>query len=210
MRRIFNPDSPVMQLLGKLADMILLSLLWLVCCLPVFTIGASTTALYFAVMRLDHPEGRIVKDFFRSFRQNFWQALVAELISAVLLSLTLLELWILLRAGFGKSGWLWLLFTVLAIGSVGWSSWVFPVLAKFECSWGQLLKTPLMFSILHFFSGVIMVMLNILPFVALLAWTDTVIAVIPVFLVFGPSGIAWLDSILLKKVFRRYIPTERI
>lgn len=205
MRSIFNPESPVMQFLGKVADMILLSLLWFVCCIPVITIGTSTTALYFAVMRLNHPEGKVFKDFFRSFRQNFWQAFVAELVSIVLLSLTVLEFWILLRSGFGKTGWVWLLFAVLAAGSIGWSSWVFPILAKFECTWRQLFKTPLMFSILHFFTGVIIVCVNILPIVACIAWSDKLFAFLPIVLLLGPSGITLLNSMALKKVFKKYI-----
>lgn len=205
MSRFFNPDSPVMIFLGKLADMILLSLLWFVCCLPVFTIGPATTALFFAVMRINHPEGKVFKDFFRSLRQNFWQAFVAELVSVILLTLTILEFRVLLRTGFGKSGWSWFLFVVLVIGSVGWSSWVFPILAKFECTWKQLFRTPLMFSILHFFTGIIIVCINLLPFVAIIAWADKLLAVLPVALLLGPSGIAWINSIVLKKVFNKYI-----
>lgn len=209
MKRFFNPDNPVMVFLGKLADMMLLSLLWFVCCLPVLTIGPATTALYFAVMRINHPDGRIFKDFFRSFRQNFWQGLVAELVSAILLTLTILEFRVLLRTGFGKSGWSWFLLAVLGIGSVGWSSWVFPILAKFECTWKQLLRTPIMFSILHFFTGIIIVCVNLLPLVALLA-SDKMLPILPVFLFLGPSGIAWVNSIALKKVFSKYItePSE--
>ena len=46
MRSFFDMDSPVMQAMNKLGSVILMSLLWLVCCLPVVTIGAATAALY--------------------------------------------------------------------------------------------------------------------------------------------------------------------
>lgn len=45
----FNWDNIVFQMLGKLVDCVWVSILWVICCIPVFTIGASTTALYYTV-----------------------------------------------------------------------------------------------------------------------------------------------------------------
>ena len=49
MKRLFDLDSPLIEALTKIGDCICLSALWLVFSLPVFTIGASSTALYSAV-----------------------------------------------------------------------------------------------------------------------------------------------------------------
>lgn len=204
MRKLFNPDNPVMRFLGKIADLLLLSVLWFVCCLPVVTIGVSTTALYFVALRIPGEDYSVVKDFFRSFKQNFCQGLVAGMLAILMIVLVLLEGYILLRTGFGKEKWAWILFAVLTAGCLGWTSWVFPILAKFECTWSQLLKTPLMFSILHFFTGVIIVALNLLPFVAVIAWADMLLAVLPVAIMLAPSGIALLNSLVLRKVFSKY------
>ena len=45
---IFNYDNPVWRCVGKLGDLILLNILWIICSIPIFTIGASTTAVYLA------------------------------------------------------------------------------------------------------------------------------------------------------------------
>lgn len=49
---LFNYDNPVWRFIGKLGDLILLNLLWLICCIPVFTAGAATTAVYYVTLKL--------------------------------------------------------------------------------------------------------------------------------------------------------------
>ena len=43
---LFNYDNPVWRFIGKLGDLIILNVLWLITSIPIVTIGASTTALY--------------------------------------------------------------------------------------------------------------------------------------------------------------------
>lgn len=75
MSRLFNVDNPIWKFIGNLADFFFLSVLWAVCCLPVFTIGAATTALYYVTLKMaSNQEGKLTESFFRSFRQNFRQA----------------------------------------------------------------------------------------------------------------------------------------
>lgn len=67
---------------GKLADIMILSLLWVLCSLPVVTMGASTSALYFTVVRClrEKKEDRLAKCFFRSFKSCLKQGIVTEII----------------------------------------------------------------------------------------------------------------------------------
>ena len=75
LERFFNVDNPVWKFIGNLADFFLLSLLWFVCSLPVVTIGASTTALYYVTLKMaKNQEGKLFSSFFRSFKENFKQA----------------------------------------------------------------------------------------------------------------------------------------
>ena len=82
--RFFSYDSKFGQLFLKLAYGCCLNILWLVCCLPIVTIGASTTALYYTSFKIAKDEGSyITKMFFHSFKQNFRQATVIWLIMLV-------------------------------------------------------------------------------------------------------------------------------
>ena len=82
--RFFSYDSTFGQLFIKISYGCCLNILWLICCLPIFTIGASTTALYYTSFKIAKDEGSFITTmFFRSFRQNFRQATVIWLIMLV-------------------------------------------------------------------------------------------------------------------------------
>ena len=69
---IFNYDNPVWRFIGKLGDLIILNILWIVCSIPVFTAGASTTAVYYVTLKLVRDEDdSTIRSFFRSFKSNF-------------------------------------------------------------------------------------------------------------------------------------------
>lgn len=68
---LFNYDNPVWRFIGKLGDLILLNLLWLICCIPVFTAGAATTAVYYVTLKLVRDEDdSTIRSFFRSFSRT--------------------------------------------------------------------------------------------------------------------------------------------
>lgn len=72
--RIFNVDNVVFRAIDTMGKIFILNLYWLVCSLPIFTIGASTTALIYASMKLHDREGYVTSNFFSSFKENFKQA----------------------------------------------------------------------------------------------------------------------------------------
>ena len=74
---MFKIDSPLMNFLNKVADIMILNALFILCCLPVFTIGASLSAAYYICYKMIRNEDSyIVKGFFKSFKENFKQATV--------------------------------------------------------------------------------------------------------------------------------------
>ena len=72
--RLFREDSPIMQTLTLVFDLVVLNVLMIVTSIPIITIGASATALYDAVWRLKNQCGSPFRDYFRAFRSNFKQA----------------------------------------------------------------------------------------------------------------------------------------
>ena len=68
--RIFDLDSPLMRVLTKMADLMLLNLLALICCIPIITVGASLTALHYVALKIvRNEEGYIIRTFFKSFKK---------------------------------------------------------------------------------------------------------------------------------------------
>lgn len=71
MKKLWSQEGPVWNFLEKCGQLIVLSVLWLVCCLPVFTFCASCAALYQAVLlSVRRGQGSAVPVFFRSLREN--------------------------------------------------------------------------------------------------------------------------------------------
>lgn len=72
MRDLCNTDKPLFAVLTKLTYSAYLNILWLVCSLPIVTIGASTTALFYVTLKMaeDRDDG-LTRMFFKAFRENF-------------------------------------------------------------------------------------------------------------------------------------------
>jgi len=71
MDKFFNIDAPVIRALARVGELMMFTALWFLCCLPVFTIGASTAALYRMMFQMRQDGSTKVSDFFRAFAQNF-------------------------------------------------------------------------------------------------------------------------------------------
>ena len=104
LRAIFDLDNPLMRFLSKVADLLALNLLFLLCSIPIFTIGASLTAMYYCFFKMkDQEEGYLAKRFFKSFKENFKQATLMWLIMLLLFALLFFE-FLMFRTTPGTSG----------------------------------------------------------------------------------------------------------
>ena len=82
--KLFNLDSPLMQALSRVADIMLLNVLTFICCIPIVTAGASFTAMHYMCLKMvRNEETYLVRGFFKSFKENFGQATVIWLIQLV-------------------------------------------------------------------------------------------------------------------------------
>lgn len=78
---MFKIDGPIWRFFSALGDMIVLHLLWLLCCIPIVTIGPATTAAHYVTMKLVKDEGStVIEMFLKSFRKNFKQGTVLGVI----------------------------------------------------------------------------------------------------------------------------------
>ena len=91
-KRLFQSDNPFNSFLTLVFDMMELSILWLVFCLPIITIGASTTALYYEAMKLVRDEGSSVsKGFLKSFKENFKESVPFTLIELLIVAVLVFD-----------------------------------------------------------------------------------------------------------------------
>lgn len=90
--RIFDADNVVFRFLGTVGYIWWLHVLWLLCSLPVITVGASTTALIYSCMKLHNKEGYVTRNFFHSFRENFIQSTILYILFLIAGALLLMDL----------------------------------------------------------------------------------------------------------------------
>lgn len=199
--KIFGLDSPLMQALSKVADLLWLNVLTLICCLPIVTIGASLTALnYMALKIARNEECYITRGFFKSFRENFKQATIIWL-SMLLLIVILVTDFIIMsggtETGFGKV--LWGVIMAVALLVAATMLYVFPVLAKFENTVFRTLKNALIMSLMQFPKTLIMLVAYAVPPVLFF----TVAQTMPLCIMFGLSVPAWISAKLYNKFFKK-------
>ena len=198
-------DGPLWRALNFIADVMVLHVLWLVHSLPLVTIGASTTALYYAMMkRIRTNEGQVTANFRQSFKANFRQATILWLIAAAAGAILWLDLNFCTTWG-GIAGKVMLAGCSLLLVPC-WMTllYLFPVLAKFTGSVYDTFKNALLMSVRH------LPMTLLLTFLWATVWL--MLAIFPPFtglmLISGAGLTAWITSYVYIQVFRAYLPNE--
>ena len=207
-RSFFNPESPFFRFTGRVLDIVVLSVLWLVCSLPIVTIGPASAALYYSCAKcLRHQEPGPYRNFLSAFRQNLKTGIGATVVS--LLLAVLLDagyLFLVMAAGAGGSVWgvVRIMYLVLLVIPVSMVSCAFPLLSRFTYTVGSLLSNSLRLTFRH------------LPrTVAAGALTVTAVILTVLFWYYGvmlltPALCALLSTFLLEPVFRKYTPEEEL
>lgn len=200
---LFNLDNPIMQFLSKLADLFILNILYLICCIPIVTIGAATTALYTVTLKAaKNEESYIIRSFFKAFKSNFKIGTLTWLI--VLASGIIL--WLDLQIIPNISGLLRqvlqiliLMITLLYLITV---LYLFPYIARFENTVTGSIKNAFFMAIINLPYTMLLAAIAILAFMATLYIDFRIIGFL--WIVIGFSGLAYINSIFFRKIFVKF------
>ena len=133
MNKFFRSDNPFWIGMGSIFDLFVLNLLWLLCCLPIVTIGPATAAFYYAMINLVRGEETYLsKDFFHSFRQNIKQGIFLGIPLTAIGAFLLLDISMCYHAGTGIYTFFMVFFAVLFLIWLFIALYAFALLAKFE------------------------------------------------------------------------------
>ena len=140
MKKIFNMDNPFWTAMGRVFDIFVLNCLWLLCCVPVFTIGPATTALFYGMFGILRGDGGYPsKDFFKSFKQNFKQGLQLGIPLTLIGAFLVLDMYLCYHTGRGIYTFFLFFFAVLFVVWLAVTLYTFPLLSKFERTNRQIL-----------------------------------------------------------------------
>ena len=204
MRNLFAFDGPLMSGIMKLGSLIVVTLLWLLFCLPVITAGASTTAFYYTIQKnLKYSRGYTVSCFWTCFKRNLRQATgiwALLLVPAAVLFASLGAVKTLDAHGQSLplvEVLIYLLLIFLAVYLV----WVTACVARFENAWRSQMDNAMRLAIGN------------LPYsflIALLfAGAAFVIWLMPPLVILMPGVAMWFSTELIEKAFRPHLTPEQ-
>ena len=147
--KFFSLENPIWKFIGNLADFFLLSCLWYLCCLPVVTAGAATTALYYVTLKMARgQEGQLIPAFFHSFKQNLKQATALWVGYLAVGILLVLDLVICLQTSSVFAGAIFFTSVVLLACWALFITMLFPLVARCDNTIGALFKMGIAMALL--------------------------------------------------------------
>lgn len=198
--KFFDLESPLMQVLNKVADLMILNLLTVLCCIPIITTGASLTAMHYVALKMArNEECYIARDFFKSFKLNLKQGTAIWLIELFIILVLTGDFLIMSRTEMSFGNVVKIILTGIAFLALFTFMFVFPVLAKFENTVLRTIKNAFFVGVLQFPKTIAMMVLAVLPVGLFLLLPQ----ITPIIFLFGLTVPAWLSAKMYSGYFRK-------
>lgn len=210
MSGFFSTDNKFFILMGKIFDVMVLGLLWLVLCIPVITIGPASTAIYYTMVKVIRRErSYLFKEFFRSFKLNFKQGALLTLVYAILAVVMYVDFTYILDTttdGSKMNAMMLGVFIALGIFTIFSLVYVFPLLSRFTVTLKNLIKWSFFISVRHIGWTLLMAVLFVAT--ALLMYYS--FFYMPPLILFLPGVYTLLISFPMEHIFKRYMPEAEV
>ena len=199
----FDMESPFMAALSRIADLIVLNIAVLICCIPVITAGASMTGMHYVLIKMARDEdSHILRSYFKSFKENFRQATAIWCLFLFLGLLLMLD--VFLTGGRGSSGITFPVFLrYMIFGAcvllLMVYLYVFPLLSRFHNTVPGTIANAARLAAASFPRTIVMFVITL----AVPAAFWLVPALFPLFIFLGVSGPAYLCSLIYYPVIKR-------
>ena len=207
MKELFQLDSPWVQRFAMLTNLVILNILWLLCCIPVVTAGAATSALYYTIFQYHtKSDDAVLRPFFRGFRSNFKQATLLLLPLLAVLCLLAFDIGYLVSHGKGIA--VLFLLVVAAFFTMGILVHLFPLIARFHMDAKALLRTAFSLTLLHIPATFAAIAATFLPVFLLVLQPSLFLRLGVAWAGIWFSLIAYLFGKLLLKIWSKHMPSE--
>lgn len=197
-------DGGFMGFLTRVSDVCLISFLWLLCCLPVVTIGASTTAAYYTIVKVvKRQRGTMLREFFHSFRDNFMDSFLINLIYLLVEGILAFNIYLSFQALATETAASFnflFLYVALFLLMIGLSLHTYAALSRFVMKRLVLVKFALFLTFRHFLTTLALIVVFLAGLVLM--------ALFPVCIVVMPPVCLFLYSLLMERVLWKYMTEE--
>ncbi len=207
----FNYDNIFIRLLNRLGDAVILSVAFVIFSIPIFTIGASITAVYYTAMRgLKYEDGYVWKNFVKSFKQNFKQSTLIWLICVGVLTILGVDVWFWIfqwkEMGVKFARPMIAVSVIMLSLAVMITIYVFPLQAKFDNKIKIQFRNAFLLSIKYFPTTLLIV--GILLVVAWMFYYQPLLAVFG-FLIAGFGILGYVCAYFMLNCFKPYLPEDK-
>ena len=203
MGKLFNLDSPILRVLGTLADMCLLNIMTIICCLPVFTAGASITAMHYVLLKMvRNEEGYVWKDFWKSFKENLWQGMAIGSILLIFVAFFLVDCYIFKGMVETVSVPMLAIAGAFALFLYMIYLYAFPLLAHFHNTVLGTIKNAFFVGVMAFPQTILMMIVTALPVVLVYQYAQ----ILPLIIMFGLTAPAYFCAWMYSKTFKKIEP----
>ena len=207
MRGFFSLDGPLYSFLSKMADFLILNVLFIVCSLPVFTIGASYTAMSYVTLKMVRGEDPYIwQNFWKSFRQNFKQGTLIWVFSILVFIFLGMDFYIINSQNTTLFAVIRILLWCVCLIALSVFLYVFPIISHFVCSTTQALKNAVFMTFGHLPYTLVMLVITGLILYLCACSVKTFALVVVISGICGFSVVAFIYSILFDRIFKKYEP----
>ena len=209
MKSFFNLDNPFFSFMSRVSDIVILNVLFIICSIPVFTTGASLTAMSYVTLKMkEGEEGYIARSFFRSFKKNFKQSTLVWLVMLVFAAVLYID-WQLLRTMEGAAAQPMRVF--ILIGALLWLMlllYLFPMIARYENTTMNMVRNAVLLMLANAPKAILMVIVIAVCIALTFFNSATLVWGILIWLMVGFAVISFLNSTLQIKIFHKIEPDE--
>lgn len=201
-------DNIVSTTILRIVDTIVLSVLWMVCSLPIVTIGASSTAFYYAFHKsVRNRRGYAWQSFFHSFKSNFKQTLKVWLLMLFLylfLAFDYIILQAMLEENSGAGALSNIILCIIMLVTL-WSLYLFPYIARFENSTKTILRNCMLMALMNLPASALILGTFMVAVAVFIACFTTIS---PLFISCIPAVYIVVANQILERIFRKYLSPE--
>ncbi|MBQ5519989.1 MAG: DUF624 domain-containing protein [Clostridiales bacterium] len=196
---ILKPDSPVMDFLRTVTNLVIVNILYIICSIPIITFGAAYSAKYYVAMKVIRGEGTgVVIPFFKAFKRNFKQATAVWIVMLVAIFLIFFDWRWITYNGWSNTEFVYKFFVIFfSFAVLLMTMAIFPTIARYDMKTSELFKAALIFIIIKFIPLVLIVLLIVGSFIACLWYAQW----FPLVYVFTSTTITYFLSIVFIKQF---------
>lgn len=165
-----------MNFLNKTAQLFYINLCWLLACIPVFTIGPASIAMYTVIRDcLIHDKGYAISGFWKELKANFKSGVkvwIPMLLAMLVMGFDISHFYHVVKDGDPK-GLVYLLFLVILVLTILTALYSFAYMSKFTDTTIRCIRNPLFIMLMHPFKNVVIVIMGIILilFAAFIPWT---------------------------------------